>query len=74
MTACAFVNEATDVGVGLVQTRYATWLEPLPLDSGLELAPVTLAYETYGTLNADSSNAILLVGRHGRPWPAIRHR
>jgi homoserine O-acetyltransferase len=61
MTACAFVNDVTDVGVGLVQTRFATWLEPLPLDSGLELAPVTLAYETYGTLNADRSNAILLL-------------
>ncbi|MCL5942493.1 MAG: homoserine O-acetyltransferase, partial [Actinobacteria bacterium] len=30
-------------------------------DSGLTLAPVTLAYETYGTLNEDRSNAILLL-------------
>ena len=33
---------------------------PLPLDGGSELARVTLAYETYGALNADRSNAILL--------------
>jgi homoserine O-acetyltransferase len=44
-----------------VQTRYATWLEPLRLDSGASLAPVTLAYETYGTLNARRDNAILLL-------------
>lgn len=35
-------------------------LGPLPLDSGGELAPVELAYETYGTLNADASNAVLI--------------
>ena len=34
--------------------------EPLPLDSGQELAPVTIAYETYGELNADKSNAVLV--------------
>ncbi len=33
---------------------------PLALDGGGMLAPVELAYETYGTLNADASNAILL--------------
>jgi homoserine O-acetyltransferase len=33
---------------------------PLPLDSGLSLAPFTIAYQTYGTLNADKSNAILV--------------
>ena len=33
---------------------------PLPLDGGGELARVEIAYETYGTLNADRSNAILL--------------
>ena len=32
---------------------------PLRLDSGVTLAPFTLAYQTYGTLNADKSNAIL---------------
>ncbi len=33
---------------------------PLALDGGQALAPVELAYESYGTLNADASNAILI--------------
>jgi homoserine O-acetyltransferase len=46
--------------VGWVETRYAHY-SSLPLDSGLTLAPLTLAYETYGELNEDRSNAILLL-------------
>ncbi len=34
--------------------------EPLPLDSGAALSQYTIAYETYGRLNADRSNAILI--------------
>ncbi|NKB48321.1 MAG: homoserine O-acetyltransferase [Alphaproteobacteria bacterium] len=34
--------------------------EPLELASGQRLGPFTVAYQTYGTLNADKSNAILL--------------
>ncbi len=33
---------------------------PMPLDCGAELGPFTLAYMSYGTLNADRSNAILI--------------
>lgn len=34
--------------------------EPLKLDSGSTLGPFTIAYNTYGTLNDDKSNAILI--------------
>jgi len=33
---------------------------PLQLDCGIELGPFTMAYQTYGALNADRSNAILV--------------
>ena len=58
MTALA-TQSYTDVG--LVERRYATWLEPLVLESGAALGPITLAYETYGRLNAACDNAILLL-------------
>lgn len=41
-------------------SRHIILPEPLPLDSGQILASVQIAYETYGELNADKSNAILL--------------
>ena len=34
--------------------------EPLRLQSGASLRDYTLAYETYGTLNAERSNAVLI--------------
>ncbi len=34
--------------------------EPLPLDGGQTLPGVTIAYQTYGTLNAAKSNAVLI--------------
>ncbi|HMT45968.1 MAG TPA: homoserine O-acetyltransferase [Novosphingobium sp.] len=34
--------------------------EPLPLDGGQALPGVRISYETYGTLNAERSNAILI--------------
>ena len=33
---------------------------PMTLNSGVELGPFTIAYQAYGTLNADKSNAILV--------------
>jgi len=53
-----------DKGLGLVETQYYTFADPpgeMPLESGEKLGPVTLAYETYGKLNADKSNAILIL-------------
>lgn len=34
--------------------------QPLRLDCGVDLAPFQIAYQAYGTLNADRSNAILI--------------
>src|SRR5215813_8673785 len=33
---------------------------PLKLDAGIELSPFQIAYQTYGTLNNQRSNAILV--------------
>ncbi|MBI4536792.1 MAG: homoserine O-acetyltransferase [candidate division NC10 bacterium] len=44
----------------IVHTQQITCEQALRLQSGARLAPVTLAYETYGTLNAERSNAILI--------------
>ncbi len=46
--------------VGLVETQFLTVKETLTLDCGRSLPDFTLAYETYGTLNAEKSNAILI--------------
>jgi len=40
--------------------RSITLPGPLRLDGGAQLGPIDIAYETYGTLNADRSNAILI--------------
>jgi homoserine O-acetyltransferase len=49
--------------VGIVQTKTFTFAEDEPffLESGETLQPVTIAYETYGELNEDRSNAILIL-------------
>lgn len=45
-----------DVDVGIL----VPLAQPLRLDCGLEVPDVPLAYQTYGTLNADKSNAVLI--------------
>jgi homoserine O-acetyltransferase len=52
-----------DGSVGIVKTRSFTFADPpkeMVLESGRTLGPVTLAYETYGKLNRDKTNAILV--------------
>jgi len=46
--------------VGVVRTQYFEFYKPLPLVSGQTLDTYTLAVQTYGTLNADRSNAVLI--------------
>ncbi len=46
--------------IGLVEKNFFTLPSPMALESGECLAEVTLAYETYGELNQDKSNAILI--------------
>jgi homoserine O-acetyltransferase len=58
------VPEVKDGSIGLVETQYFTFAESpeeMVLDCGRKLGPITLAYETYGTLNQDKSNAVLVV-------------
>ena len=49
--------------VEIDERQYYTFAKdvPMPLDSGEQLGPITLAYETYGQLNAEKSNAILIL-------------
>jgi homoserine O-acetyltransferase len=52
------------MGNVFVETKYYRFANPpdeLLLESGEKLGPITLAYETYGTLSADKSNAILIL-------------
>lgn len=46
--------------VGIVQTQRAVFDAPLTFKSGAVLPRYELVYETYGTLNDDKSNAILI--------------
>lgn len=50
--------------LGLVKTEYFTFADPpheLKLDSGQSLGSITLAFETYGKLNDEKTNAILVL-------------
>jgi homoserine O-acetyltransferase len=47
-----------------VETQYFTFAHPpneLTLELGEKLGPITLAYETYGELNKDKTNAVLVL-------------
>jgi len=51
-------------GMGLVETNYFNFALPpdgLVLENGEKLGPITVAYETYGELNDQRSNAVLIL-------------
>ena len=72
-------------GVGIVAAQTAHFTQPLALKGGGRLPAFELVYETYGTLNAAKSNAILVchalsghhhvAGRSNRPeqQECLRH-
>jgi homoserine O-acetyltransferase len=53
----AIIEKSTPM---IVETHVARF-DSIALDSGATLTPVEVAYETYGTLNAAKSNAILIM-------------
>ncbi len=53
--------------------RSVTFDDPIELESGGELPSVTCAYETWGKLNADASNAVLVCHAISGDSHAARH-
>lgn len=53
-------KKSAQKGIGIVQTRYHTF-DGFKLENGEFLGPITIAYETYGELNEERSNAILIL-------------
>jgi homoserine O-acetyltransferase len=51
---------ATGGPIGVVETRYCDIDDALALDCGATLAPVRIAYETYGNLSPERDNVILV--------------
>ena len=57
-------HDLDDNSVGIVEKKFYTFAEPpneMQLDSGAKLGPITLAYETCGTLNAEKNNVVLVL-------------
>jgi len=57
-------HDQNGVSVGLVEKRFFTFAEPpdeMALESGARFGPLTICYETYGELNPDKSNAVLIL-------------
>jgi homoserine O-acetyltransferase len=50
----------TPGSVGTVAAQRASFDQPITLQSGAQIQRYSLAYETYGTLNANRSNAVLV--------------
>jgi len=57
-------HDKNGVSVGLVEKKFFTFAEPpdeIILESGEKLGPITIAYETLGTLSDDKDNVILIL-------------
>lgn len=59
-TSAKLRAELPSDSVGLVAPQTAQFAEPLALESGRSLPNFELVYETYGELNAQRSNAVLI--------------
>lgn len=53
-------RSSSENSVGLVETQFKTIRKHLRLDCGRSLPEFTLAYETYGKLNPNKTNALLI--------------
>ncbi len=57
-------HDKDHISVGIVERKYFTFANPhneMILENGSQLGPVTLAYETYGTLTPRKDNVILIL-------------
>ena len=56
-------HDRNGISVGKVQKQFLTFAEPpeeMILESGAKLGPITLAYETYGSLNEQKDNVVMV--------------
>ncbi len=57
-------HDKDHISVGLVEKKYFTFANPhneMILENGSQLGPITLVYETYGTLTPRKNNVILIL-------------
>ncbi|MBU0730343.1 MAG: homoserine O-acetyltransferase [Proteobacteria bacterium] len=57
-------SDTNGASVGMVEKQFFTFADafaPMRLESGVSFGPVTLAYETLGTLTPEKDNAILIL-------------
>jgi len=75
---CVLTEQSENLSeTGLVETQYLTFALPpasFLLQNGERLSPVTIAYETYGVLNADRSNGVLICHAFSGDAHAAGHR
>jgi len=55
------LDEQSVLPIRMITEAHVARFDSIALDSGVVLAPVQVAYETYGELNAAKSNAILIL-------------